>query len=232
VDLPAFKNRPSLTGSVKALTDALGDNTRREVYFLTRELTEVTVDQIATRLKIHPNVARHHLEKLVASGYLKCIIRRCHQVGRPSKVYVLSDNDPLKYLLGVKEDLLALLVKALLPLINQADAERAAEEAGYRYGGLLAKNISPDNTHKSVKTALKLVAYALDSKGFGSEINRDNNTLVNHYCPFEDGENVNPVMCAFEKGLIQGMLGTLCGETVKVKTFSRAKGDENCLATT
>ena len=67
---------------VAAVTSAFGDPTRRQVYLYVRDsATGVTASQVALRFSLHPNVARHHLDKLAAGGYLEVFSARA-QVGR------------------------------------------------------------------------------------------------------------------------------------------------------
>ena len=62
---------------VGSLASSLGDATRRGIYISVREAPEaVTAAQIAELFEIHTNVARHHLDKLVADGYLQVTHRR------------------------------------------------------------------------------------------------------------------------------------------------------------
>ena len=58
--------------SLGDIAAALGDPTRRGIYMSVRESTEpVTATEIADRFDIHPNVARHHLDRLAADDYLR-----------------------------------------------------------------------------------------------------------------------------------------------------------------
>ncbi len=62
---------------VSDLASALGDATRRGIYVAVRESPEpVTVSKIAELFDIHANVARHHLDHLVADGYLRVSRKR------------------------------------------------------------------------------------------------------------------------------------------------------------
>ena len=75
---------------VAAVTSAFGDPTRRQVYLYVREAPAgVTASQVAGRFSLHPNVARHHLDKLAAGGYLEVFSTRAPAAGagRPSKRY-------------------------------------------------------------------------------------------------------------------------------------------------
>jgi len=52
---------------VAAITSAFGDNTRRQIYLFARERQGVTATEVADHFTLHPNVARHHLDKLAAA---------------------------------------------------------------------------------------------------------------------------------------------------------------------
>src|SRR5262249_58318897 len=58
--------------AVAAVTNAFGDPTRREIYLYVRDESTagVTAAAVAERFALHPNVARHHLEKLTSGGHL------------------------------------------------------------------------------------------------------------------------------------------------------------------
>ena len=61
----------ALSDSISDLTSSLGDPTRRGIYIAVREAPEpATASQIADLFSIHPNVARHHLDRLADDGYL------------------------------------------------------------------------------------------------------------------------------------------------------------------
>ena len=49
----------------------------------------MTAGEVAEHFALHPNVARHHLDKLAAGGYLEVFVARGGQggAGRPSKRY-------------------------------------------------------------------------------------------------------------------------------------------------
>src|SRR3954454_16038957 len=88
---------PGFAAAVSAITDAFGDPTRRSIYLYVRDRapTEgpargVTASSVASEVGVHPNVARHHLDKLAAGGYIKVVARAsaaigARRAGRPSK---------------------------------------------------------------------------------------------------------------------------------------------------
>ena len=82
----------AFTATVSAITDAFGDPTRRSIYLFVRDsaaATGVTAAAVATQVGVHPNVARHHLDKLAAGGYLEVRSGKVagRGAGRPSKRY-------------------------------------------------------------------------------------------------------------------------------------------------
>ena len=65
------------SAAVTSVTSAFGDPTRRDIYLLIRDAAAgVTAGEVAERFELHPNVARHHLEKLTAGGYLVVAVGR------------------------------------------------------------------------------------------------------------------------------------------------------------
>ena len=83
---------------VAAVTSAFGDPTRRQVYLYVRDSgTGATASQVAQHFSLHPNVARHHLDKLAACGYLEVYSSRAQVsgAGRPSKCYRASGPAPV-----------------------------------------------------------------------------------------------------------------------------------------
>src|SRR6202795_2767595 len=85
------------SAAVSAVTSAFGDPTRRDIYLAIREQPAgVTATEVAERFALHPNVARHHLEKLSAGGYVTVDVGRAvgsRAAGRPSKRYRIAEHD-------------------------------------------------------------------------------------------------------------------------------------------
>ena len=81
------------TAAVSAITDAFGDPTRRRIYLYLRDEADThgaTAADVAAEVGVHPNVARHHLDKLAAGGYVEVLARAVdalaeRRAGRPSK---------------------------------------------------------------------------------------------------------------------------------------------------
>jgi predicted ArsR family transcriptional regulator len=227
---------------VSAVTNAFGDPTRREIYLFARDSGDsgVTASAVAGRFALHPNVARHHLEKLTSGGYLVVEIARpgseggARAAGRPSKHYRAGPLDATLALPLKHDDLLADLLARALDALGPPEAERLADDVGFEYGVQLAQRIDPTESHRSVKAALATVADALTAHGFAAhaESSRDGRlAIVSECCPFGDTATKYPhVVCALDRGMIRGMLAGLYGETpVKFET-SRPDGGEHCVA--
>ena len=127
---------------VSAVTNAFGDPTRREIYLFVRDAGRagVTAGEVAERFELHPNVARHHLEKLTGGGYLVVEIAKpavdgaARAAGRPSKRYLAGPLDATLALPLKHDDLLGGLLARALDALGAEQAEALADEVGFEYG--------------------------------------------------------------------------------------------------
>ncbi len=222
----------SFAASVAALSAAFGDSTRRDIYLMIKDLDSVNVTEVAKRFSLHPNVARHHLEKLASGGYVDVSISRDEKqgAGRPSKRYTFSDREVLLDTQGRQVELLARLLAKALVMLPPAEAEKMAEEVGRDYGATLAMKISPGDTQKSVRAAVASVADALTAEGFDTKTVKKSGTfsIISQHCPFGDIAKVHPVLCAVDRGMIEGLLSGLMGQSVPIQLTSKARGDDRC----
>ena len=111
------------------LAGTLGDATRRGIYISVRESPEpMTASRIAELFDIHSNVARHHLDRLVADGYLRVTRRRVDGrtgpgAGRPAKHYEPTSK-PVSVQFPVRRH--DLLAELLLRVVERVAPDRAA----------------------------------------------------------------------------------------------------------
>ena len=191
---------------------------------------------MAERFDLHPNVARHHLEKLSAGGYVTVDVDRVDGVraaGRPSKRYRVAEQDTTLLFPPRRDDLLATLLARALDVLPPDQAEAMAEEVGFDYGKTLAARMAPSEGHRSVKAALATVAEALTAHGFSShtESSGASLTIVSEHCPFGAAAQQYPhVVCAVDRGLIRGLMSGLYGDTQPIFEASRPDGDDHCVA--
>lgn len=238
----------AFTTTVSAITDAFGDPTRRQVYLYVRDRTPadrgealgVTASEVAAEVGVHPNVARHHLDKLAAGGYLEVATVKApgSGAGRPSKRYLVA-GDRLDEVPVRSDDLVLSLLGRALDRLPDDEAERLAEEVGAEYGRALAAGLSGAHLaagQRSLRSAIQAVADALSAHGFAAHAERRNDQLriINNHCPFGDVATEHPVICAVDRGMVRGMLselypnapGAMIGD-VATET-SIARGDTFC----
>ncbi|MDE0748790.1 MAG: helix-turn-helix domain-containing protein [Acidimicrobiales bacterium] len=221
--------------AVTAITNAFGDPTRRDIYLYAREEADgVTAAGAAERFDLHPNVARHHLDKLASGGYLEVAVERPEgaTAGRPSKHYRVSDpGQPLE--LPVRQDTVLIgLLGRTLALLPSDQAEAMAEEVGAEVGRSMAESIGADEVHRSFKSAMHAVADALTAHGFAARAERtggDQLRIVSEHCPFGGAPIEHPVICAVDRGLVRGMLGALYGDAETDLSSSLPMGDSVCI---
>lgn len=230
--------------AVTAITSAFGDPTRREIYLFVHESSTgadgsvgVTASEVGERFALHANVARHHLDKLTAGGYLEITTARATGgAGRPSKRYRTAPqhrtaSDELFLDVPVRHDdvLIELLGRALAEL-GPERASELAEEVGEEYGRTTATAMGSAST-RSFRTALHAVADALSAHGFAAHAANEGNALriVTEHCPFGDAAVEHPVICAVDRGMVKGMLDTLYGATDVELMSSVPGGDDHCV---
>lgn len=221
------------TSAVSAITSAFGDPTRRRIYLLAHEAADgVTASEVAEKFGLHANVARHHLDKLAAGGYLE-VRSGAHTgaAGRPSKRYVatatsVSIDQPVR-----RDELILSLLGRALELLPSDVAEAMAEQVGIEYGTAMAESLSGGDSQRSFRSALHAVADALTAHGFAAhtEARGDVVSIVAEHCPFGGTSVVSPVICAVDRGMVKGMLASLYGETCPETTQSLAFGDARCV---
>ena len=247
------------SSAVTAITSAFGDPTRREIYLFIHERSDeaearrelsigVTAADVADRFELHPNVARHHLDKLAGGGYVEVATgRNSAGAGRPSKRYRVSSPEMTIDLPMRHDDLLITLLGKALALLPPATAEAMAEEVGLTYGVAMAAAMGPSAigpnamgladgaatgaVHRSFRSALHAVADALTAHGFAAHAERhgDGLRIVSDHCPFGGAAIENPVICAVDRGLVRGMLGALYGEAEAATSSSLPMGDARCV---
>ena len=223
------------SAAVAAVTSAFGDPTRRQIYLYVRERPEgVTASEVADRFALHSNVARHHLDKLTAGGYLEVFVLRPMGggAGRPSKRYRSTALEAGLPTPRRGDDLLIMLLGEALARVPQAEAESMAEAVGEEYGRRLAGQMSPGDGHRSFRVALHAIADALTAHGFQAhaEARGGSLALIKDSCPFFDTAKQHPVICAVDRGMVRGMLTGLYGEAVVATESSRALGDDACIS--
>ena len=223
----------AFTAVVAALSSTFGDPTRRAIYLHVRANPHATVADVAAAHAVHPNVARHHLDRLVAAGHVTATTAK-RGVGRPAKRYAVTEGSLADAGATRSRELLVALLERSLELLGPERAEAMALEVGQAYGRRLAAERSAADAQRSAHGAMSAVAAALTAHGFAArpEVHDGARAVVAESCPFGEAAAHHPVLCAVDRGLVLGMLeglDALGGAPVTLS--SRARGDDACRAT-
>lgn len=236
---PGF-NPTEFASAVTAISSAFGDGTRRDIFLHVHDADEgVTAAQVAERFGLHVNVARHHLDKLAAGGYVEVVTERARGggAGRPSKRY-RSRQASLAPSLPIRHDVVLInLLKAALAMLPRAQAEALAEQVGADYGRAMAQAMGDvGESQRSFRAALHMVADAMTAHGFDARVSEGAGVgglnelrIVAEHCPFGGVEVVHPVICAVDRGMVKGMMGALYGESDPRLEGSLLSGDDHCV---
>jgi len=226
---------------VAAITKAFGDPTRRAAWLFARDAAEagVTAAEVAEHLRLHPNVARHHLDKLASSTYLEVFVSRSEArvAGRPAKRYRVPVDVAAAASAGTtgfparRDDLIVTLLGRALALLPREQAEAMAEQVGEEHGRALAESMAGADAVRDVRTALHAVADALTAHGFAAHAESRDGLIavIADSCPFGTTASQHPVLCAVDRGMVRGMLAGLGVKSSPEQETSRARGDATCV---
>jgi predicted ArsR family transcriptional regulator len=199
----------SFDAQIEELTGALGDATRRGIYVMIRESHEpVTAAQIAKAFDIHPNVARHHLDRLTSNDFIRVSERPPSQAsaGRPAKRYEITDKAVSVQYSASKYDTLAELLSDVIDRLDDGRAMDIAETVGHDYGRQLGAEIGiPED--EGYEAAALAVARAMMGRGLGASTLPGENRIVAQFCPLrDDGDSAPTIIERIDHGIVQGLL--------------------------
>ncbi len=202
---------------IESITGALGDTTRRGIYVMLREAREpVTANQIAAVFEIHPNVARHHLDKLLTDSYIRISDRPVSTptAGRPAKRYEVTEKSVSVQYSARKYDRLAELLTRVVAELDDGRALDIAEAVGRDYGVELAGEIGLA-TDEGFEEAAMAVAQSMMGKGLGASTDPDQNRIVAQFCPLCTTVATQPeVVGRIDHGIVQGLLESAAAQPV------------------
>ena len=221
------------TATMSALSSSFGDPTRRAIYLSLRTTPLQTVAQLADAFALHPNVVRHHLDRLNAAGQIVAEApEKTAGAGRPAKRYRCKEDNATIDFGSQRDALLVRLLERSLEILGPDQAEAMATEVGIAYGEELAIAMGNQESNRSVRTAMTAIAEVLTAHGFAArtEMGDTSTSVVSENCPFGQAAAHHPVLCAVDRGMVQGLLVGMGAElsTTPVAFSSRARGDDSC----
>lgn len=205
----------TLENRISDLTSALGDPTRRAIYIAVRESAEpLTTSSMATLFDIHPNVARHHLDRLAAEGYVQTSSGQTHRpggpgAGRPAKAYEATKKEVSVHFAPRRFEMLVELLMRVLDEVSDENLSSVAEAIGRQYGAEIAAEIGVP-TEAGYDAAIQSVAKAMTGLGFTMDPDLSGHQLLTSHCPFGEAATNHPeVVCSLDRGIVSGLFGVL-----------------------
>lgn len=228
---------PQTEQEIERLANALGDPTRRRVFFVVREADEpLTKNEVAEAVGIDRRLAGFHLDKLVEQEFLTADFRpRAHGgpgAGRPPKIYALAETEAGVALPERHYDLLAQL---LLKAMNDPgrSPEEQLEHVGFEFGRSLAEEQGSDGASTFTPTqAIAEVVRLLTRYGFAAQRGGEQRTMTITACacPFEEMAFHDPErVCGLDRSIWRGILSVIAPGATIASASARAEGDEACV---
>lgn len=219
---------------IERLATALGDGTRRRVFFAVRESADpVTRAEVAEQVGIDSRLAGFHLDKLVEMDFLRFELRRRAKggpgAGRPPKVYSLAETELTVALPERHYELLAqLLLEAMTD--EGASPEERLEHVGFAFGRSLAEDQVRDESFTHTQ-AIAEVVRLLTRYGFAAELSGTSKTQIKACsCPFEEMAFHDPErVCGLDRSIWRGILSVVAPGAKLVSATARAEGAESCV---
>lgn len=199
------------------ITGVLSDPTRYNIYqYITEALENVTVQEIAAKFQIHPNVARLHLTKLEEVKLICSETLKTGKGGRPSKVYTLSKEVIQLHFPYRDYQLLAKIALETLLSFGAAGV-KAFNEIGLKYGTeLIINEMSKKGLRFEALTfeqKLSLLEETCSSLGFYSTFNAISSEKIYFdvkNCPFKElSMQTEFNICGMHSSFVHGMISCL-----------------------
>lgn len=186
----------------------LGDSRGRVLDVLVSAGDPLGVGEVATRVGLHPNTVRFHLDGLVEQDLVERGVEERDTPGRPRTLYRArtdqSGAGPRSY-----QFLAQILAGSMAGQPKQAGG--AAVQAGEEWGRFLVDRPEPFR-RVDKDTATRRLTEVLDAIGFAPESvtsGRRRQILLRH-CPFREvAEHHRDVVCGVHLGLMRGVLAEL-----------------------
>lgn len=199
--------------------DESAKSTRERVLETLLAQQRCTINDIAEAVEINPISVRHHITKLQADGLVNSAEER-HGVGRPRRIYFLTENGrehfPTRYLRLTLRLLEQLKETVPQPLVNQLFKQIAQD---------MAAEHSAELNGLTTEERLDLIKKLLSAEGFSVDWVKQGNQyqIRETNCPyFHIGQN-HPEVCSVDQTLISTVL-SLPAEKIQCMLY----GDAHC----
>ena len=207
---------------------ALAAPTRASILDLIQVEGPLTAKEVAARSRLHPNVARGHLDVLVDAGLATVRWRRLPAGGRPAKLYeTVPAHDERGTTLVA--DMLATLIEQTGYVADPA--RRVAFETGRRLG----RRHRPATEHATFDEQVTALVRALSEVSGATRIAGRGDgwvELEDRDCPFRGIAAAHAELaCSLDKSLKEGIMEALGADAFVEQMTSVAWGDDVCRET-
>jgi DeoR family suf operon transcriptional repressor len=186
------------------MLDELSKSTRERILITLLRNQRCTINDLAEAVSINPISVRHHIAKLQADGLVGSEEER-HGVGRPRRIYYLTENGlehfPTRYMR---------LTIRLLEQMKEHLAPSTVSELFSNIAEDMVENFTRTTNKRglSMEERLKLMQRLLADEGFNLEWERkgDQYHIREVNCPYlHIGQN-HPEVCRVDQTLISSVL--------------------------
>lgn len=199
--------------------DESNKSTRDKVLQTLLDRQKCTINELAEAVNINPISVRHHISRLEADALVTSSEEK-HGVGRPRRVYYLTENGhelfPSRYVNLTLRLLKHLKESVPQPVINDLFHQIAAE---------LASQYSTKKEGLSLEGRIGLLSQMLTNEGFKITWERNGNEFIIHEtnCPYFYISKRHPEVCLVDRALISSVL-----EVPAEKVNCMVNGDIQC----
>lgn len=210
----------------REVAKALAAPTRAAILAVLRRRGPLSAREVAALTKIHPNVARGHLEVLASAGLATTSWRRGSVAGgRPAKLYEAAPTHVEEGPALVAE-ILATLLELAAP--DPATARRVAAHAGERLGRRV-RAIEGDLSFDAQVDALLRALSGISGGVRIADRGPDWVEFEDLDCPFRPIAAAHPELaCSLDKALKEGVMRGLGADAYVEQVTSIAWGDPTC----
>jgi len=219
------------------ITSTLADETRYSIYeYILKEKKTVTVQNIADKFSIHPNVARLHLTKLSEINIISADFAKTGKGGRPGRVYKASEKGvSLTFPRRDEERLLKWTIQLVEELGPSALTK--CQEISYQDGYQQMKNyVNAElklNNMPSFEQKLQLLTDNAALIGYIPQIQqleKGKKIIFSIFnCPFQEQLNTHSeIVCTLHESYLKGQLNALFSNNEFVQIESMVHNCDLC----
>jgi len=216
------------------ITSTLADETRFQIYeYMLQQKRSFTVQEIAEKFNIHPNVARLHLTKLTEIDVVSADFVKTGKGGRPARIYKATEHG-VDLSFPKRED--SYLVKWAIELIEEMGpralevAKRISYEDGYNKMKTRLNKVSPSITFDEKLEILSDAALLIGYIPRFVETDKGKKVILTIYnCPFRDQLTTHhEIICDLHKSYLSGKVDALFGSNDIIQFESMAHDCDFC----